>query len=322
MRRVFFICLLFPLLILTGTTAASPPPQSALPAYTRDLGISGNLTSIGSDTLNNLMALWAETFNHYYPGVNIQIQGVGSATAPPALIEGTALFAPMSRPMRHHELAAFERRHGYAPLQLPVAVDRLAIFVHQDNPLPGLTLAELDGLFSATRRRHPAPAITHWGQLGLEGSWNSRDIALFSRNAVSGTYGFFKERVLLGGDFRTSINEQPGSAAVVQSVASSLNGIGYAGVGYLNAGVRAVPLAEQAQGPFLLPTDDSADYPLSRQLYLYVNKPPQQPLSPLAREFINMIYSREGQEAVLRDGYLPLPLEQVLQLRRELGLDG
>lgn len=284
--------------------------DTELPSYEKVSGVSGTLSSAGSDTLANLMTLWSEEFKRFYPNVTVQIQASGSSTAPTALTEGTANIGPMSRLMRDQEVEAFESRYGYKPTLYAVAIDALSVFVHKDNPVEGLTLAQLDGIFSATLNCPGAENIELWGQVGLEGSWANREIQRYGRNSVSGTYGHFKERALCRGDFRNSVNEQPGSASVVQSVATSLNGIGYSGMGYATSSVRAVPIARAAGEPFVAPSMDNAiagAYPMARFLYIYVNDPPEQPMAPLVREFVRMALSREGQAVVLRDGYVPFP---------------
>ncbi|WP_024326071.1 PstS family phosphate ABC transporter substrate-binding protein [Thioalkalivibrio sp. AKL19] len=303
-------------------TPAMADVDPNLPAYQTVSGISGNLSSEGSDTLNNLMALWAEEFQDFYPNVNIQIQGAGTSTAPPALTEGTADFGPMSRMPRDSEQASFEERHGYEMTLVPVAIDSIAVYVNRDNPVEGMTIQDVDAVFSSTRRCGGADDITRWGQLGLEGSWVNRDITIYGRNAVSGTYGYFRQHALCDGDFKNAVNEQPGSASVVQGVAESLNGIGYSGIGYLTSGVRTVPLGEN-EGEYFEPTGENAasgDYPLSRFLYVAVNKHPEDGLAPRQAEFLKMVLSKEGQEVVVRDGFVPLP-ETVAQRQREaLGL--
>ncbi len=296
--------------IAAASTIGIADVDPNLPSYQRASGVSGNLSSIGSDTLNNLMTLWAEEFNKFYPNVNVQIQGAGSSTAPPAITEGTANLAPMSRAMRDTEVQTFEQRHGYAPYALPVAVDMVAVYVNKDNPIEGLSIPQVDAIFSATRRCGLGEDITRWGQTGLTGAWANRDFALYSRNAVSGTYGFFKDLALCGGDFKSSINEQPGSSSVVQGVTESINGIGYSGIGYRTSGVRVVPLAAEHGGEFFDATAENAatgDYPLARYLYVYINKNPNQDLDPLMREFVKMLYTQEGQGVVVRDGFVPVP---------------
>ena len=285
--------------------------------------MSGNLSSVGSDTLANLMTLWAEDFKRFYPNVNVQIQAAGSSTAPPALVEGTSNLGPMSRKMKDKELEAFEKRYGYRPTAIPVAIDALAVFVNKDNPVKGLTMAEVDAIFSTTRKCGERKDIKTWGNAGLDGSWQNRDIQLYGRNSVSGTYGYFKKKALCKGDFRNNVNEQPGSASVVQSVSASINGIGYSGIGYKTSSVRTVPLAKKPGQPFVDATPDNAvdgSYPLSRFLYVYVNKQPNKPLQPLEREFVKMVLSMAGQEVVVKDGYIPLPAKVAEKYRKELGL--
>lgn len=295
-----------------------------LPNYEAVSGISGNLSSKGSDTLNNLMTLWAEEFNEIYPNVNIQIEGAGSSTAPPALAEGTTNFGPMSRRMRESEIQAFEEAHGYPPTLVRVAIDVLAVYVNRDNPIEGMSISEVDAVFSETRRCGHPEDITRWGQLGLDGSWENRDITLYSRNAVSGTYGYFREHALCDGDYRNAINEQPGSASVVQGVTESLNGIGYSGMGYNTSGVRAIALAPGDSDEYYEPNAENAvsgDYPLARFLYIYVNKDPNEELPPIEREFLKLVLSYEGQGVTVRDGYIPIPESAASRERENLGIE-
>lgn len=297
--------------LATGMQSVSANQIDAdMPTYSKASGVSGNLSSVGSDTLANLMTLWAEDFKRTYPNVNVQIQAAGSSTAPPALTEGTSNIGPMSRKMKDKELEAFEKRYGYKPTAVPVAIDALAVFVNKDNPIQGLTMSEVDAIFSTTRRCGGKQNITIWGQTGLDSSWKNRSIQLYGRNSVSGTYGYFKKEALCKGDFRNNVNEQPGSASVVQSVSASINGIGYSGIGYKTSSVRTVPLSRGEGKPFVDATPANAvnnSYPLARFLYVYVNKQPNKPLPPLEREFLKIVLSRQGQEVVIKDGYIPLP---------------
>jgi phosphate transport system substrate-binding protein len=290
---------------------ASKAAATELPAYVRTTGISGNLSSIGSDTLANLMTLWTESFKRNYPSVNIQVQAAGSSTAPPALTEGTANFGPMSRAMKDKEIEAFESRFGYKPTAIRVAIDALAVYVHKDNPVDELTIAEVDAAFSRTRRCGAPVDVENWGGFGLKGSWAERPIQLYGRNSVSGTYGYFKKVALCSGDFKNEVNEQPGSASVVQAVASSLNGLGYSGIGYITSGVKALAISTDG-GPAIPATPEKAlsgEYPLARYLYVYVNKKPDQSISPIEREFLTLVLSKEGQEIVQKDGYIPVSAE-------------
>jgi len=303
-------------LCVPGIQAAAPADalDPKLPEYVKASGVSGNLSSIGSDTLANLMTLWAEDFKKLYPNVNVQIQAAGSSTAPPALTEGTGNLGPMSRQMKSEEVAAFEGKHGYKPTAVPVAVDALAVFVHKDNPIKGLSLPEVDAIFSATRLCGYKSDVKTWGDLGVTGELATQSIQLFGRNSVSGTYGYFKEAALCKGDFKNTVNEQPGSASVVQGITKSINGIGYSGEGYRTSGVRILPLTKKSGQPFVEPTSKNAlsgKYPLSRFLFIYVNKKPNEPLAPLETEFLRMVLSKTGQTTVVKDGYIPLPSKVV-----------
>jgi phosphate transport system substrate-binding protein len=286
----------------------------ALTPYQRVSGVSGSLNSVGSDTMNNMLTLWAETFRKFYPNVKIQVEGKGSSTAPPALIAGTAQFGPMSRQMRATEIDQFESKYGYKPTELRTSYDALAVYVHKDNPIEKLTLAQVEAIFGKSRRRGYKQNVTTWGQLGLTGDWANRPISIYGRNSASGTYGFFKEHTLKNGDYKDSVKEQPGSASVVQGVTEDRYGIGYSGIGYKTSGVRAVPLAEDEKRPFSGGSYEdvtSGKYPLARFLYIYINKAPGKPLDPLVVEFAKLWYSKEGQEVVIKDGYMPLTAAQV-----------
>ncbi len=293
--------------ILVSTVSAQPVAvESGMPRYQRTSGVSGNVNSIGSDTMNNLMALWAEAFQKMYPNVKLQIEGKGSSTGPPALIAGTSQFAPMSRPMRATEIDQFESKFGYKPTEIRTAFDALAVYVNKDNPLEKLSMAQVDAAFSKTRR-WGGKNVTTWGDLGLTGDWASRPVSLYGRNSASGTYGFFKEHALKNGDFKDQVKEQPGSASVVQGVTEDRFGIGYSGIGYRTSGVKTVALAETDSFSSGSYEDVKAGtYPLSRFLYVYINKAPGRSLDPLVKEFVKLILSREGQEVVVKDGYLPL----------------
>lgn len=297
-------------LSLSMPVMAEDKVDAGLADYDKASGVSGNISSVGSDTLANLMTFWAEEFKRLYPNVNVQIQAAGSSTAPPALSEGTSNFGPMSRKMKDKEVAAFEGKFGYKPTPIAVAIDALAVYVNKDNPIEGLTIPQVDAMFSATRKCGYANDIKTWGQLGLTGDWANRPVQLYGRNSVSGTYGYFKKKALCKGDYKDSVNEQPGSASVVQGITKSLNGLGYSGIGYKTSGVKAVPLTKKEGGEYIDATPENASkgsYPLGRFLYVYVNKQPNKALSPLETEFMKMVLSKTGQLVVVKDGYIPLP---------------
>ena len=307
-------------LVVSSPAVAQVEVDPKLPAYEKVSGISGSLNSVGSDTLNNLMTLWAEGFKKVYPNVNVQIEGKGSSTAPPALIEATAQLGPMSRAMKSSEMDKFEKEFGYKATSLRTSLDSLAVFVNKDNPLQGLSLEQVDAMFSKTLRCGAANGVLVWGDLGLSGNWTTAPISLYGRNSASGTYGFFKKQALCKGDYKDTVKEQPGSASVVQGVSEDKNAAGYSGIGYTTSGVRAVPLAENGSS-YVEPnqaTVGSGQYPLSRFLYIYINKAPGQPVEPLVQEFAKYIFSKEGQEVAVKDGYYPVSPQIANQERAKL----
>ena len=311
-------------IIATSNSAAANESITLDPRYQEYKpvpGVSGKIKSIGSDTLNNLMTYWAEDFRKIYPSVQIEIEGKGSSTAPVALIAGTAQFGPMSRAMRPAEIDKFESKYGYKPTEVRVAVDTLAVFVHKDNPLKCLALGQVDGIFSITKNSG-APSIVTWDQLGLTGEYNKKNISLFGRNSASGTYGYFKEVALFNGDFKPSVKEQPGSSAVVQGIAADKFAMGYSGIGYKTADVRALQISGKDGACFDASQTNaySGRYALTRFLYVYVNKNPSAPLDPVRAEFLKFVLSTNGQKVSIKDGYYPMPLVFANQDKSRLGL--
>ncbi len=300
----------FVLALVNGSASAVQTVDAGIPEYQKSSAVSGNLSSVGSDTLANLMTLWAKEFKRTYPNVNIQIQAAGSSTAPPALTEAKASLGPMSRRMKDKESYAFEKKFGYKPTAIPVAIDTLAVYVNKANPIQGLTIPQVDAIMSSTRKCGGDADILTWGDAGLSGAWAKKAIQSYGRNSVSGTYGYFKKKALCNGDYKSNVNEQPGSASVVLSVASSLNGIGYSGIGDKTSDVKVLPLALKNGHAFVAATPQNAvtgKYPLARFLYIYVNKQPNKPLAHLEQEFIKMVLSQSGQKMVIKDGYISLP---------------
>lgn len=310
------------LVCATSSFAQKIKVDRKIPKYKKISGVSGNLNSIGSDTLNNLMTLWAESFRKQYPNINIQIEGKGSSTAPPALIEGTAQLGPMSRKMKSKETNKFEKEFGFKPTAIGVALDSLAVFVNKDNPIEHLSLQEVDAMFSSTRK-YGLSEVSTWGQVGLSGEWANKPVSLYGRNSASGTYGYFKKVALKKGDFRNSVKEQPGSASVVLGITEELGGIGYSGIGYTTSGVRAIPLSKKKGDKAFEPNYKNVlagKYPLARVLYVYVSKPPNGEAAVLPKEFLRFVLSRQGQKIVVKDGYMPLPGSLVKKQLATLGV--
>ncbi len=308
--------------LTAGIAIAQEPVKvdAGIAAYTKTSGVSGNINSVGSDTMNNLMALWCEGFAKEYPNVRCQIEGKGSSTAPPALIEGTAQFGPMSRAMKSKEIDEFEKAFGYKPTEVPTSIDALAVFVNKDNPLECLTIEQVDAIFSKNRKCGGAEDIETWGQLGLEGDWANVPISMYGRNSASGTYGYFKKKALCKGDYKDTVKEQPGSASVVQGITEEKGAIGYSGIGYRTSGVKAIQLAKE-KGQCTEPNLEnivSKKYPLGRYLYLYVNKKPNEQLDPVRLEFLKYVLSSQGQQVVVKDGYLPLPADVDAKVMKDI----
>ncbi len=327
MKKVLFVSLaVFAVcgLLFSSSATAQVKVDPKLPTYKAVKGVAGSIKSVGSDTMNNLMALWAEGFKQDYPNVQVEIEGKGSSTAPPALISGASNFGPMSRQLKSKEIDAFEKKFGYKPVQIRTSIDMLAVYVNKDNPIKGLTLKQLDAIFSKTRKGGYPKNITTWGDLGLTGEWANKPISIYGRNAASGTYGYFKEHALFEGDYKDSVKEQPGSSSVVQGVASDKYAIGYSGIGYKTADVRVVPLAVDEHSGFVpaIPAHAyTGDYPLARFLYLTVNYKPGSQLDPLRREFIKYVFSISGQKNVLKDGYFPVNAAIARQSLKEVGIN-
>lgn len=309
--------------VLSSLASAQVQVDEALPKYKPTTGVSGTIKSVGSDTMNNMMALWGEGFKEHYPSVQIEVEGKGSSTAPPALIEGTSTFGPMSREMKGEEIDAFKKKFDYEPVAMPTSIDMLAVYIHKDNPLRSLTLQQVDAIFSKSRRGGSEQDIRTWGDLGLTGEWKDKPISIYGRNSASGTYGFFKKKALFKGDFKDSVKEQPGSAAVVQGIASDKYAIGYSGIGYKTADVNAVALATDKRSAAIGATPENAytgEYPLARFLYMYMNYRPNSKLDSLRAQFLQFVYSQEGQKLVVEDGYFPLPASIAVEALQVVGL--
>lgn len=313
-------------LAILGPNPASPQAvkvDPSIPAYRPVEGVTGNIKSVGSDTMLNLVTFWADDFKKLYPGVTVEIEGKGSGTAPAALIAGTASFGPMSRLMKDQETDDFEKKYGYKPTEIKTSIDMLAVFVHKDNPIKSLSLGQLDAIFSKSRKSGAAKDIVTWGDLGLTGDWKDKPISLYGRNSVSGTYAYFKEHALAKGDFKDTVKEQTGSSGVVQSIATDKFAIGYSGIGFQTADVRAVPLAKDDKGDPIEAIPDNAysgKYPLARFLYVYVNLKSGEGLDPLRKEFLRFVLSKQGQEAVVKDGFYPLPPRFVEEGLKKAGI--
>ena len=311
------------LAVLIGGSAAAVSTEDVrvdpiLPAYKPTEGVGGDLRIVGSDTMLNLATAWAEVVQRNHPSVRVQVEGKGSSTAPPALIENQAQFGAMSRTMAAEEVGRFTEAFGYAPTQLRVAVDCVAVFVHRDNPIESLSLTEIRRAFGVG-----GETLT-WGDLGVtDWRFRTRPVSLYGRNSASGTYKFFKELAMDGIDFRPTVKEQPGSSGVIQAIATDAYGIGYSGIGYKTPGVKIVPLSIDVGETAFMPTVDAAysgDYPLARFLNVYVNYDARAGLDRLRERFVRVMFSREGQEQVIKDGAYPVSAAVAREEFEKLGL--
>ncbi len=294
-----------------------------LPVYKPVSGVSGTIKSVGSDTMNNLVSMWAEEFKKMYSGVRTEIDGKGSSNAIPALVAGTATFGPMSRDAKDSERNDFQKKFGYKPTLIPTSIDMLAVYVHRNNPVEKISFEELDAAFSSTRKLGAKQQAKTWGQVGATGAEAEQGITCFGRNAASGTYGYFKEMVLGDGDYGNWVAELPGSSAVVQAVGKNPLAIGYSGIGYRTADVKPLALIKKSGGEPVAAEPANAyagKYPLSRFLYIAVNYDARGKLDPLRTEFLKFIFSKQGQEQVLKDGYLPVTAVMARKSLQSVGI--
>ena len=310
---------------LIGMMAAAPLANAQLKpvvdpqiqSYAKAGSVSGALTVAGSETMKGLSHRWESKLREIYPGMAIQIQGIGSETGPPALLDGKAQIAAMSRQMTRKEIEDFTKQYGYEPTEVPVAADALAVFVHRDNPISGMTLAELDATFCKEHRRGLNEDRISWSQFGLSGEWSEAAITLLGRNKTSGTSTFFREQVCGNGDFKDRMKTEAGSASVVVGVKKDRYAIGFSGIGYRTSSVKPIYLAVVKEKPLIEPTFETVtdgSYPLRRHLYLYINKAPKASMPTAVTEFVKFAVSQEGQQAVIEEGFFPLPTAQLNSL--------
>lgn len=304
-----------------------PALDPALASYEQGGQVSGTVIVKGSNTMQPLVARLASEFHRRHPGAEINVEGGGSETGlkefletngQPKRVAGNGsrpvLLVASSRELTAAEIKQFTDKHGYEPTAVPVAVDAVAIYVHRDNPLSNLTLDQVDAVFSTTRKRGYPYEIKKWGQLGLNNGWGNAQIKLYGRDQKSGTRAFVKEHVLGNGEFDPAIQEEPGAASVILALSRDPFGMAYSGLGLQNSSVRALPLADKAGMPFIMPETTSVmdgSYPLRRFLYFYVDKSPQVALHPVLQQFLAFVNSREGQQSVVKVALYPLPIKQV-----------
>ena len=281
-----------------------------LSVYKPKVMLNNELSSVGSDSMDNMMKFWEHEFKTFHKAMKFSHEGRGSSTAIPALMEGRSNVGPMSRKFKRSELSKFKAKFGYEPVQFRVAVDTVAVYLHPSNPLAksGLSLAQIDAVFSADRKRGHKEVRT-WGDLGLTGEWKNAPIKVYSRNRASGTYSYFNKKMLLKGRYKATNRELAGSEQLIDAVAKDKFAIAYSGIAYKTPYVSLLPVTEEANGKAFLPNEESAfsgDYYLTRSLYITLKLKPGQLATDLQKEFMTYVYSRQGQEIVRKDGYFPV----------------
>lgn len=306
-----------------------------MPHYDESRSLHGSIRSAGSDTLRILLEKWFDAYQKQHPQASAEIESLGSATAPPALLAGACDVAAMSREMTSEEVSRFKRKFGYDPVDVHVALDAVAVVVHPSNPVEGLTLQQLDGVFSSTRKCG-GKDITRWDQLFL-GPVRQPNIKLYGRNSLSGTSAFFRETALCGGDYRSHLQQLPDSDDIEAAVEQDPAGIGYSGLGYRTSKVKVLAIARNANSAYrkyyveqFQNNDDlekryawvyRGDYPLTRVLRFYVNKPEGEALPDPLDDFLRFVLSAKGQAIVHQVGYIPLTEKMVRQEREKLEPD-
>ncbi len=319
MLRSYLITLAASLWLVPGTWGqVRPELDPAIPSYSQEASVAGKFLVSGSDTMRPLIQAWVNDLHRRNPRLKISVDGSGSETGLSALLEHRSEAAAMSRRMTAREIAEFVKEYGFEPTEVPVAIDALAVFVHRDNPLPGLSLDELDAMFCLQRHRGLPYIVDSWGLVGLHDEWFDAPVNLYGRNGNSGTSYFFREEVCKGGTFQPRMVNADGSASVVMDVMRDRFGIGFSAIGYRTSLVKPLPVAAVKGGRYVEPTFEQAmngSYPLRRNLYLYIAHPVSlasvQPVSTL----VQFALSAQGQQLAIDYGYFPLTVQEIARLR-------
>lgn len=322
-------------LLVAGFLALAVAAQAGMPAYKPGTEVQGSLRCVGSDTIRILLEAWTQAYARLHPEASFEIESLGSATAPPALLAGKCDIAAMSRRMAEKEIAQFEQKYGYKPLDIHVSLDAEAVVVHPDNPVEGLTLKQLDGIFSSTHACG-SKDITRWNQVYLAPGTQPK-ITLYGRNSKSGSYEFFRQKALCGGEFKDSVQQMPDSEDIEEAIENDISGIGYSGLGYRTDTVKVLAIARSEDSGyysyFVKKYQNNEDlekrygwvyrgeYPLTRVLRLYVNKKPGEDLPAHLDDFLRFILSQQGQKLAHETGYIPLTTKMTQNERKKLEAD-
>lgn len=323
--------------------AEAPDFLAGLPSYQPHQQVSGTIRTWGNPYIPELMSAWQKGFLRYQPGIRFDTNMKGTEAAMAGLYSEIADVVFIGREPYQPELAAFEQWYGYKPTELKITSGSYAtqhktfslmVYVHKDNPLAQLTLAQLDAVYGMERRRGAPRAIRTWGDLGLKGAWAKRPIHVYGYNFDTGMAGFFRKVVLKDSarwnpelkdlnNGRTAAGDVINAGTyILDAVAKDPDAIGFANVLFENPGVKSLALAEKDGGPYVAPTLENAwkrSYPLTRYSTAFINRPPGQPVDPKVLEFMRYILSKEGMEAIVRDGaFLPLNAAMIEQQLKSL----
>ena len=343
-RLLAALCAIGPLATVCAGAPADPV-DARLPDYVPASVVSGELVAWGDGWIEDLWKLWGKAFAARHPGVSFRSFLKGTSTAVGALYTSTANIGLFGREIRPLEVVSWHRIFpGYDPLGFAVAgggydafakTSAPAILVNAENPIQRISLTQLDAMWSHDRKRGGAAPITKWGQLGLTGEWADKPITIYGLDENTGTAQYLEARVLKEGRWSYNVKVPPGAPesmykgsgrdaadALVRALETDKYAIGVAGFRNVTPKVKALAVAETDGGPFITGTRQTVldrTYPLSRQIYIFVNKDPKKPWDPKIYEFLSFILSRQGQEAVAEEGgYLPLPASIIVAERAKL----
>ncbi len=301
----------------TALAQSRPTLDPKIPAYIPQQPASGTLSISGSTIVKPLVQAWVNELMRRHPRLKITVSTDASEAGLAALLAHRTGMAAMSRRLTASEIAEFVREYGYEPTEVPVAGDAMAIFVNKDNPVTGLSLDELDAMFCRERRRGLAYAIDSWGLVGVMDEWFEAPVQLYGRNGKSSLGYFFREEVCKDGTFHPQLVDADGSASVVLDVGRDQYGIGFSAISYGTSMVKPVPIAFVKGGRYVEPSIEAVmdgSYPLRRNLYLYVAKPPKTAPSQESAELVRYVLSRQGQQLARDLGYLPLSFEEITRV--------
>ena len=309
-----YVCLLisalFTCFVATGCSSDTSSSKSAK--------VYGTISVSGSSTMTNLMSIWCKDYSDIYNNTNCIVESFGSGRAPQDLIEGSVDIGMMSEPMSSEDKRAFKNTYGYEPLEIKIAINMIAVLVNTENPIDCLTIDQIDGIYSNTYKCQGSSDISAWGILNQIGEWSNMPIKIYSRTPTSGTYNIFKNIALCGGTYKNTITKLASSRDIGEFVSQDIYSIGYSGTGLQTPNVKAVGVGKTKDKCYLPESNNavSKDYPLTRDLYLYFRESPSKGMKNVTTNFLEYVFSKQGQDAIKEAGLVKLP-KSILQEQRE-----